>query len=313
MRSTDIPTIPASEITPKSTFLSRRTFMAGAAATGISAFGVNPTYAAASVAPLPFTVNPSFMPSDKPTPRDLSTTYNNYYEFGTSKGEPARMAGTLVTRPWTVEIGGEVHKPRTLGIDDLIALGLEERVYRMRCVEAWSMVIPWVGLPLSRLTALVEPTANAKYLMFTSVARPDEMPGIRSRILDWPYREGLRIDEAMHPLTLLALGVYGEVMPNQNGAPVRLVVPWKYGFKGAKSLVRIDFVEKQPVTAWMKAGPDEYGFYANVNPAVDHPRWSQKRERLLPSLFSSRITEPFNGYADQVASLYSGMDLQVNF
>jgi sulfoxide reductase catalytic subunit YedY len=212
-----------------------------------------------------------------------------------------------------VEIGGEVMKPRTIGIEDLQTMTLEERVYRFRCVEAWSMVVPWIGIELREIAKLVEPTSKAKYVKFTTAVQQDTMPFVGSKILDWPYVEGLRIDEAMHPLTLLTLGAYGETLLPQNGAPVRVIVPWKYGFKSGKSLERIDFVEQQPVTAWMQAGPSEYGFYSNVNPAVDHPRWSQKRERLLPALFASRETLPFNGYADQVASLYAGMDLAKHF
>ena len=308
------PTPKASEITPRDVYLNRRHFMAGVMATGAGVTLAGSAYAVSS-ATQPLTFKPGAAPalSDKPTARELATTYNNYYEFGTSKGEPAHNASTLKIRPWTVEIGGEVAKPRTIGIEDLLAMELEERIYRMRCVEAWSMVIPWVGMSFSKLASLVEPTSKAKYVKFTSAARPEEMPGVRSRILDWPYTEGLRIDEALHPLTFLTLGMYGETLPNQNGAPVRIVTPWKYGFKNAKSIVRIDFVSEQPRTAWMTAGANEYGFYANVNPEVDHPRWSQKHERLLPAFFASRETEKFNGYGAEVASLYAGMDLAANF
>jgi sulfoxide reductase catalytic subunit YedY len=304
------PVPKASEITPRDVVLNRRHFIAGMAAAGATLGFVRESQAAAPVTePLKFSSNGMTPLSDKPTARELATTYNNFYEFGTSKGEPARNASTLKTKPWTVEIGGEVMKPKTIGIEELLGMELEERIYRMRCVEAWSMVIPWVGMPFAKLAALVEPTSKAKYVKFTSAARPDEMPGVRAPILDWPYIEGLRIDEAMHPLTLLTLGMYGETLPNQSGAPVRIVTPWKYGFKNAKSIVRIDFVEQEPRTAWMEAGPSEYGFYANVNPEVDHPRWSQKRERLLPAFFASRETEKFNGYGHEVASLYAGMDL----
>jgi sulfoxide reductase catalytic subunit YedY len=309
------PTPKGSEITPREVYLDRRRFIAGATIAGaaLALGGAARAATASATEPLNFSKGVVPVLSDKPTARELATTYNNYYEFGTSKAEPAHNASTLKIKPWTVEIGGEVAKPRTIGIEDLLAMELEERIYRMRCVEAWSMVIPWVGMSFSKLASLVEPTSKAKYVKFTSVARPEEMPGVRSRILDWPYTEGLRMDEAMHPLTLLTLGMYGETLPNQNGAPVRIITPWKYGFKNAKSIVRIDFVAEQPRTAWMTAGPNEYGFYANVNPEVDHPRWSQKHERLLPAFFASRETEKFNGYGAEVASLYSGMDLAAHF
>lgn len=247
--------------------------------------------------------------------RDI-TSYNNFYEFGTSKEQPSRNTGQFKTSPWTIAVEGEVLKPRQLGIEDLLKLApLEERIYRMRCVEGWSMVIPWVGIPLAKLIKLVQPTANAKFIEFVSVADQATMPGVRVPILDWPYLEALRLDEGMHELTLLAVGLYGELLPAQNGAPVRLVVPWKYGFKSGKSIVRIRFVEKMPQTTWMRAGPKEYGFYANVNPNVDHPRWSQATERRIgSSLFTRRIpTQMFNGYADQVAHLYTGMDLRKHF
>ena len=309
------PTPKGSEITPREVYLDRRRFIAGATIAGaaLALGGAARAATASATEPLNFSKGVVPVLSDKPTARELATTYNNYYEFGTSKAEPAHNASTLKIKPWTVEIGGEVAKPRTIGIEDLLAMELEERIYRMRCVEAWSMVIPWVGMSFSKVVSLVEPTSKAKYVKFTSVARPEEMPGVRSRILDWPYTEGLRMDEAMHPLTLLTLGMYGETLPNQNGAPVRIVTPWKYGFKNAKSIVRIDFVSEQPRTAWMTAGANEYGFYANVNPEVDHPRWSQKHERLLPAFFASRETEKFNGYGAEVASLYAGMDLAANF
>ncbi|MGH8683589.1 MAG: protein-methionine-sulfoxide reductase catalytic subunit MsrP [Burkholderiales bacterium] len=238
------------------------------------------------------------------------TTYNNYYEFGTEKEEPAVYAKRLKARPWTVVVDGEVARPRTFGIEELLKFPLEERVYRLRCVEAWSMVIPWVGFEFNRIAKLVEPTAKAKFVEFLTAVQPDTMVGVKLPVLDWPYVEGLRIDEAMHPLTILAVGLYGEVLPNQNGAPIRLVVPWKYGFKSGKSIVRIRFVEKQPKTAWEKANASEYGFYSNVNPAVDHPRWTQKKERRIPEFFSRRDTVLFNGYGSQVASLYAGMDLK---
>ena len=251
--------------------------------------------------------------SDKLTAYKDVTTYNNFYEFGTSKEDPAQNAGSLKTRPWTITVEGEVNKPKVIDIEELLKLApLEERVYRLRCVEAWSMVIPWVGYSLSELLKRAEPTSKAKFVEFVSLEDPEQMPGQKSATLDWPYREGLRIDEAMHPLTILAVGLYGEVMPKQNGAPIRLVVPWKYGYKSAKSIVKIRLVEEQPITSWMKAGPSEYGFYSNVNPAVDHPRWTQAKERRIGE-FLKRPTLPFNGYAEQVAQLYSGMDLIKNF
>jgi sulfoxide reductase catalytic subunit YedY len=309
------PVPKGSEITPHEMYLNRRSLMSGAIAAGAAlVFGPSGVQAATSTTePLKTVQGLAPTLSDKPTDKKLATTYNNYYEFGTSKSDPGQNASTLKVRPWTVEIGGEVMKPRTVGVEDLLSMELEERIYRMRCVEAWSMVIPWVGMSFSKLAALVEPTSKAKFVKFTSVARPEEMPGVRTRVLDWPYIEGLRMDEAMHPLTLLTLGMYDETLPNQSGAPLRIVTPWKYGFKNGKSIVRIDFVEQMPRTAWMAAGPNEYGFYANVNPEVDHPRWSQKHERLLPAFFSSRMTEKFNGYGNEVASLYTGMDLAVNF
>jgi sulfoxide reductase catalytic subunit YedY len=241
------------------------------------------------------------------------TTYNNFYEFGTDKTDPSDNAHTLKTRPWTVAVEGEVKKPKVYDIDELLKLApLEERIYRMRCVEGWSMVIPWVGYSLSELIKRVEPSGKAKYVEFITLADPAQMPGVRYAVLQWPYVEGLRMDEAMHPLAILCLGLYGEVLPNQNGAPVRVVVPWKYGFKNGKSIVKIRFTEQQPKTAWNLAQPSEYGFYSNVNPQVDHPRWSQAKERRIGE-FGKRPTLMFNGYADQVASLYAGMDLKKNF
>jgi sulfoxide reductase catalytic subunit YedY len=250
---------------------------------------------------------------DKLTPYDDVTQYNNYYEFGTGKDDPAKNARGFRTQPWTVEIAGEVRQTGRLAFDDLVRPHpLEERVYRHRCVEAWSMVVPWQGFSLGDLIKRLEPTSRAKYVEFTTLHDPAQMPGQRSTILQWPYVEALRMDEAMHPLTLLVTGLYGKPLPPQNGAPLRLVVPWKYGFKGGKSIVRIRFLEQQPKTTWNLAAPHEYGFYANVNPDVDHPRWSQARERRVGEFFK-RKTLPFNGYADQVASLYSGMDLRANF
>jgi sulfoxide reductase catalytic subunit YedY len=251
---------------------------------------------------------------EKLTSYEDVTTYNNYYEFGTDKSDPARRAHTLKTRPWTVAVEGAVAKPRTFDLDDLMKLApMEERIYRLRCVEGWSMVVPWVGYSLAELIKRVEPTGNARFVEFVTLADKAQMPGVRSSVLDWPYQEGLRMDEAMHPLSLLAFGLYGEVLPNQNGAPVRLVVPWKYGFKSAKSIVKIRFVEKQPKTAWEDAAPQEYGFYSNVNPNVDHPRWSQATERRIgeDGLFTrKRPTLMFNGYEAQVGQLYAGMDLK---
>jgi sulfoxide reductase catalytic subunit YedY len=250
---------------------------------------------------------------DKPTPVEDVTTYNNFYEFGTGKSDPARYAKTLRPRPWTIAVEGEVKRPQVLDVDRLLmSYALEERVYRMRCVEAWSMVVPWLGFPLAQLIKRVEPTSRAKYLAFTTLLDTEQMPGEAEATLDWPYAEGLRIDEATHPLAFLAVGLYGRPLPNQNGAPLRLVVPWKYGFKGIKSIVKMRFVEEQPGTTWSRAAPREYGFYANVNPDVDHPRWSQASERRIGEL-GRRKTLPFNGYADQVASLYSGMDLRKLF
>jgi sulfoxide reductase catalytic subunit YedY len=253
---------------------------------------------------------------EKLTSYEDVTTYNNFYEFGTDKGDPVVHAKLFKPRPWTVSIEGEVKKPKQISIEDIFKIApLEERIYRMRCVEGWSMVIPWVGLPLANLIKYAEPTANAKYVEFVSLADPRQMAGVRIPVLDWPYTEGLRMDEATHPLTIMAVGLYGEVLPNQNGAPMRLVVPWKYGFKGGKSIVKIRFTEQMPVSTWMKASPKEYGFYANVNPKVSHPRWSQSSERRIGGgLLSPRIkTQLFNGYADEVGQLYAGMDLHKNF
>ncbi len=258
----------------------------------------------------------SYGAGEKLTKYEDVTTYNNYYEFGTDKSDPAKNSSLFKPRPWTISIEGAVKKSKTISIEELMKLApLEERIYRHRCVEAWSMVIPWIGLPLASLVKWAEPTGNAKYIEFISANDPKTMPGVRSPILDWPYIEGLRMDEATNPLTLLAVGLYGEVLPNQNGAPVRLITPWKYGFKGAKAIVKIRFVEKMPLTTWAKSGPSEYGFYANVNPEVDHPRWSQSSEKPIGAgLFGGRIkTKMFNGYAEQVGQIYAGMDLFNNF
>ena len=301
------------EVTLRELFLSRRSLMAGgAAAMALGSLPVWSGNALAAAFEAPTTIKPTDPKFDPTTPMKSATTYNNFYEFGTGKSDPAENAGTLKTRPWEIAIGGEVAKPMTIGIEDMLKFPMEERIYRLRCVEGWSMVIPWVGFPLAELLKRVEPTSNAKYVAFQTLNDPKQMPGLRSWVLDWPYTEGLRLDEAMHPLTLLAVGMYGEVLPNQNGAPIRLVVPWKYGFKSIKSIVKITLVKNQPPTAWNKAQSSEYGFYSNVNPAVDHPRWSQATERRVGE-FSRRKTLPFNGYGEEVASLYAGMDLKANF
>jgi sulfoxide reductase catalytic subunit YedY len=258
---------------------------------------------------LPDVAKSRYSTIETPTEYKHVTLYNNYYEFGTEKSEPALFAKRLRTRPWTVSVEGECLKPRTFGIEELLKRPLEERVYRLRCVEAWSMVIPWVGFELNSLLKEVEPTGNAKFVEFVTALQPDTMNGVRSPVLDWPYVEGLRMDEAMHSLTILSVGIFGEVLPNQNGAPIRLVVPWKYGFKSIKSIVKVRFVETQPPTSWNKMQPQEYGFYSNVNPAVDHPRWSQATERRIGD-FLRRKTLMFNGYGEHVAGLYKGMDLK---
>ncbi len=314
--------IVPSDITTEAVWRSRRDLIlrAGVAAAGLglSGWAARSAFAqGAAAGGLAGQPNAAFSVMDKQTSFADITSYNNYYEFGVDKGEPASNAGKLQTRPWTVSVEGEVGKPRTFDIDELLKLApMEERVYRLRCVEGWSMVIPWVGYSLSALLKQVEPTGNAKYVEFVTAVQRENMPGVRAAILDWPYVEGLRIDEAMHPLAMLVFGVYGKVLPNQNGAPLRLAVPWKYGFKSGKSLVKIRLVEKQPVSSWIKAAPQEYGFYANVNPTVPHPRWSQATERRIgeDGLFTpKRKNLMFNGYADQVASLYQGMDLKANY
>ena len=307
IRQSDI--ILPSEITPPEIYRERRRFMQGmgALAAGAALGSMEEAHAGVKLAGVRASAHTL---DEAKTPYKDVTTYNNFYEFGTGKSDPAENAGSLKTRPWTVTVEGAVKQAKTWDIDALLKLApLEERVYRMRCVEGWSMVIPWVGFPLAELLRRAEPTSNAKYAEFVTLNDPKQMPGQRSRELDWPYVEGLRLDEAMHPLTLMAMGLYGEVLPNQNGAPIRLVVPWKYGFKSAKSIVRIRLVEKQPVSSWMKANPEEYGFYSNVNPQVDHPRWSQAKERRIGEFFK-RDTLMFNGYASQVAQLYRGMDLK---
>lgn len=316
------PRIHSSEITPEEVWLTRRQWMkaAGAAAATAAVSGWPLASLAAgktTLAPLPGQPSKQFMVMEATTPEKDATSYNNFFEFGMDKEDPMRYADKLRTTPWTLTLEGEVVSPKTFDLDSLRTLApLEERTYRMRCVEGWSMVIPWVGYSLSALLKQVQPTANAKYVEFITDMQPENMPGLRTSSLDWPYREGLRLDEAMHPLTLLTLGMYGKVLPNQNGAPVRLTVPWKYGFKSAKSIVKIRFVEKQPVSSWMKAIPSEYGFYSNVNPEVSHPRWSQATERRIgeDGMFApKRKTLMFNGYGQEVASLYQGMDLRKNF
>jgi len=298
----------ASEITPRAVYERRRALLkaaGGAALLPVVGWAQQPKL---QTKPGPFPT------MERPTPANLVTNYCNFYEFGTDKEDPPHYAPRMLkSRPWTVQVEGAVRKARVFDVDELMKLApLEDRVYRLRCVEGWSAVVPWVGFPLSELVKRVEPTGNAKFVEFVTLADPKQMPGLGAPVIDWPYTEGLRMDEAMHPLSLLTVGMYGDVLPAQNGAPVRVVVPWKYGFKSAKSLVKIRFVEKQPATAWEKANPSEYGFYSNVNPERDHPRWSQKSERRLgeDGLFTKRRpTMMFNGYADQVASLYAGMDL----
>ena len=310
----------ASDITPQAVYENRRSLLQGAAAASLGALMPAAVLAQtarpgvlAALEARKSTV-PGALSVDKPTRYQDASTYNNFYEFGTDKADPARNAHTLKTTPWAVEVGGLVKKPATFGLEDLLKLSpMEERVYRLRCVEGWSMVIPWVGYSLVELIKRVEPLGSAKYLEFVSLADPKTMPFVGSRTLDWPYAEGLRLDEARHPLTLLAFGMYGEILPKQNGAPVRIVVPWKYGFKSAKSIVKIRFTENQPGTAWNKAAANEYGFYSNVNPGVDHPRWSQATERRIgeDGLFDKRRkTLMFNGYEAEVGQLYAGMDLQ---
>ena len=308
------------QVTPQAVYVQRRQFLQAAGGAVAAGLASAPAFAQTTAGPgrlrpLPGSKSAvsGALTMEKPTPYADVSSYNNFSEFGTDKSDPARRAGSLKTQPWTVAIEGEVNKPGTWDLDALLKLStMEERIYRMRCVEGWSMVIPWVGYSLAELVRKVEPTGNAKYLQFVTLADKSQMPGLRSSVLDWPYVEGLRLDEAMHPLALLAFGLYGEVLPNQNGAPLRLVVPWKYGFKSAKSLVRIRFVEKQPKTSWESAAANEYGFYSNVNPKVDHPRWSQATERRIGEdglLSRKRPTLMFNGYEPQVGQLYAGMDL----
>lgn len=311
--------IRPSEITSKANYLNRRRFLEAGAWAG-AAWASRP--AAAAVVPaargagLADVAESGFSTSEEPNSFEDISTYNNFYEFGTGKTDPYRIAHTLEPRPWSIAVSGHAAKTGTFSLEDFVKPHrLEERIYRMRCVEAWSMVIPWVGIPLAGVIRQFEPTSSARFVYFETLNDPKQMPGLRAPILDWPYREGLTMAEAMHPLTLLAVGLYGEVLPNQNGAPLRLVVPWKYGFKGIKSIVKMSFVEKMPPTTWAMAAPDEYGFYANVNPNVDHPRWSQARERRIGAgIFAGKQpTLMFNGYAEQVAQLYEGLDLRKNF
>ena len=310
--------IPYSEVTPKSLYLRRREFIQAAAGAAVAATSVLSRAGvrraeAQGRAKLPNVQKSRFSTSEKANSYDDATSYNNFYEFGTGKGDPEAYAQRFVTRPWSIRVEGLVKTPATYDIDSFVKPHqLEERIYRMRCVEGWSMVIPWVGFPLADLIKRLEPLPSAKFVEFTSLLDPRQMPGQRVPVLQWPYVEGLRLDEATHPLTLFVVGVYGEVLPNQNGAPIRLVTPWKYGFKGIKSIVRLRFTDRQPRNSWQIATSYEYGFYANVNPQVDHPRWSQATERRLGE-FLRRKTEMFNGYGSQVAQLYAGMDLRKNF
>jgi len=309
--------IRSSEITSKSLYLNRRKFLAatgllGAAVGGKTLLELTAGKAAYAAEAIPNLQKSEFSTSEKITPAQTVTHYNNYYEFSTEKEGPAQLAQNFKTRPWTVTVDGEVKKKLKWDIDTILKFAApEERIYRHRCVEGWSIVVPWVGFSLSELIKRAEPLGKAKYVEFTTIYAPKDMPGQRRDVLEWPYVEGLRMDEAMHPLALLCFGMYGEALPNQDGAPLRIVVPWKYGFKSAKAIVRIRFVKDQPTNTWNKSSPQEYGFYSNVNPQVDHPRWSQKTERRLGE-FGKRPTLMFNGY-DQVASLYSGMDLKKNY
>lgn len=309
--------IKPSEITPKSRYVTRRELLATGAAGALA-----PLASSAAVIPpepgtrLPGIVKSPYSTDERPNTYEEVTTYNNFYEFGTGKGDPVRYAQDFKPRPWTLTVAGEAERTGEFQLEDFVKpYTLEERIYRFRCVEAWSMVVPWVGIPLADILKTFEPTSRAKYVKFETLYDPKQMPGQRSRTLNWPYTEGLTIAEAMHPLSLMVVGLYGEVLPNQNGAPLRLMVPWKYGFKSIKSIVKIEFVEQRPSTSWNAAAANEYGFYANVNPNVDHPRWSQARERRIGgSLFADRVpTLMFNGYGDEVASLYSDLDLKRNF
>ncbi|MHB1310860.1 MAG: protein-methionine-sulfoxide reductase catalytic subunit MsrP [Gemmatimonadaceae bacterium] len=313
MRPRTSADLPSSEITPESLYLNRREWLAAAGLTIGAIAGAGTLLPRGLSAQQALGKPYGLQKDDKPTPWDDVTTYNNFYEFGTDKEDPSENAKGFRPRPWTVKVDGMVKKPGDFALEDFLKAGrIEDRIYRHRCVEAWSMVIPWRGIMLADVLRRAEPTAGAKFVEFTTLYDPSRMPGQRSNVLRWPYREGLRLDEAMHPLAMLATGVYGRDLPNQNGAPLRLVTPWKYGFKGIKSIVRIRLTDRQPETAWNDSAPNEYGFYCNVNPTVDHPRWSQAKERRIGE-FLRRPTLMFNGYADQVASLYTGMDLRKNF
>ncbi|MEP7304014.1 MAG: protein-methionine-sulfoxide reductase catalytic subunit MsrP [Acidobacteriota bacterium] len=313
--------IPSSEITDKKVYLNRREFIRAAAATGAVAAGaLGATTVLSAQKPADHgkklvTTKSPLSTTETPNTWEHITTYNNYYEFGTDKSEPAVYARAFkAPEPWTVTIDGECAKKGPMNLEDILkGVTLEDRIYRHRCVEAWSMVIPWVGFSLGDFIKKLEPTSKAKFVEMTTLYDPRRMPGQAQPVLAWPYVEALRLDEAMNPLAILAVGLYGEVLPNQNGAPLRLVTPWKYGFKGVKAITKIRLLEKQPVNTWQRSAPNEYGFYANVNPTVDHPRWSQAKERRLPSLFQNHKTEMFNGYGEQVASLYTGLDLKKNF
>lgn len=314
------PRILPSEITAERFFHMRRELLAGAlglaAASALPAAAGSTPAAGAPAATLKFVRNPRYTATDQPNTFEEISGYNNFYEFGLDKSDPAKYAGSMRTRPWSLTVAGEAAVTGTFNLEDILRnQPLEERIYRHRCVEAWSMVIPWVGFPLADLLRRFQPTSRAKFVEFTTLLDPKQMPGQQRGYLEWPYVEALRIDEAMHPLTLMVVGVYGRDLPNQNGAPLRLHVPWKYGFKSAKSIVRVRFTEQQPRTSWALAAPDEYGFYANVNPKVDHPRWTQATERRIGAglLAPRRETLPFNGYAEQVAALYKGLDLRRNF
>lgn len=310
--------VKSSSITPKSIFINRRKFIQSAIASGLFP-GLLPSYANGEEMndkKLRGVIKSPYSTPQETTPYEIIKSYNNFYEFHTSKDMPAILAKNFKTKPWTIRVDGEVNKPGIYDIDDIIkSHQLEERTYRFRCVEAWSMVVPWIGIQLSHLIKQFEPTSRAKFVSFQTLYDPKQMPGQLKSVLKWPYVEGLRIDEAMHPLSLLAIGLYGEILPNQNGAPARLVIPWKYGFKSIKSIVSIKFVEQMPPTSWSRMAPNEYGFYANVNPEVSHPRWSQAKERVLgSSYFSPKVnTIKFNGYENEVASLYDGMDLNKFF
>jgi methionine sulfoxide reductase catalytic subunit len=313
------PDIRSSEITPRNLYLRRREFIQASAVAlvgaGMGSLACGSAQAqGGGLAKLPNVKKSSFSTTEKPNSYDDITSYNNFYEFGTDKSDPKANSRSFNPRPWSLAVEGEVAKPAKYSLEDFIKPhALEERIYRLRCVEAWSMVIPWIGFPLGDVIKRVQPTAKAKFVEFTTLLDPARMPYQKTNALAWPYVEGLRLDEAMHPLAILAVGLYGEILPNQNGAPIRLVVPWKYGFKSIKSIVKLRFLESQPVNTWQRMQPSEYGFYANVNPTVDHPRWSQARETRLPALLRNHTTQMFNGYGDQVASLYSGMDLRKNY